>query len=526
MGEQTGRASLAAGSLIANRYQLIATEGSGGMAQVWRAQDTLLSRPVAVKILHPHLADDPSFVSRFRREAVAAARLVHPGIVSVYDTVSGPACEAIVIELIDGITLREHLDDVGKLDDATLRRFAAELAGALDCAHRNGIIHRDIKPANILIGADGGARLADFGIAKADEDPDLTVVGTLVGTATYIAPEQVRGTTVDQRSDLYSLSVVLYEAASGATPFTGDSPAAIALARLHQPPAPLAPLAPQIQPGMVAAIMRNLHGAPEQRFQSASAFFDAVKALPTQRRSAAPKPSSSVETTTAEMPIAPSTRRARKQAGRASRSKGITEQPSRRPPRTTGSIVGRILIACLILGPAGIVIALMLDNAPSGTASSTTVTLPPRPVTLSTATPFDPQGTGSPGENNRSAPLAIDGDPETAWRTETYEVQTFGTKDGVGLIVELEDLSELASLELTTSEGWKGQVFVTPEDPSTSDGLPPNPIPVDAATSRTSVDLDGTTGRFILIWITDLGGAPGKHRVEISDVEVMATGAR
>ena len=164
--------------MIADRYELVAPLGTGGMAQVWEANDRLLSRRVAVKLLHRHLADDPAFVQRFRREAVAAARLVHPNIVAVYDTVSTDECEAIVMELVDGETLRSRLDENGPLSEKNVRRLGIELAGALDCAHRNGIVHRDIKPANILITDDGSVRLADFGIAKAEEDPDLTVAGT------------------------------------------------------------------------------------------------------------------------------------------------------------------------------------------------------------------------------------------------------------------------------------------------------------------------------------------------------------
>ena len=205
--------------MIADRYELVAPLGTGGMAQVWEANDRLLSRRVAVKLLHRHLADDPAFVQRFRREAVAAARLVHPNIVAVYDTVSTDECEAIVMELVDGETLRSRLDENGPLSEKNVRRLGIELAGALDCAHRNGIVHRDIKPANILITDDGSVRLADFGIAKAEEDPDLTVAGTLVGTAAYLAPEQVGGGRIDQRSDLYALGVILYQRLTGSLPF-------------------------------------------------------------------------------------------------------------------------------------------------------------------------------------------------------------------------------------------------------------------------------------------------------------------
>jgi serine/threonine-protein kinase len=180
------------------------------MAQVWRGTDEVLRRQVAVKMLHAHLAADGSFVTRFRQEAVAAARLAHPGIVAIYDTCSEEGTEAIVMELVPGRTLRERLDDPVPIDPWQAAGLAAQVAEALDAAHRAGLVHRDIKPANVLLAGDGRAKVADFGIAKAAEGGDLTQPGLMVGTAKYVAPEQVEGKAVDPRTDIYSLGVVLY----------------------------------------------------------------------------------------------------------------------------------------------------------------------------------------------------------------------------------------------------------------------------------------------------------------------------
>ena len=218
------------GRIIGGRYRLDRLIATGGMAQVWEATDETLARKVAVKLLHPHLAADESFVERFRREAVAAARLSHAAIVSIYDTCSDGDVEAIVMELVHGSTLRDYLNEHGPLEPGQAVAILAEVADALDTAHRGGVVHRDIKPANILLSTDGRVLVADFGIAKAGTD--LTATNTTLGTAKYLAPEQVEGGAVDARTDVYALGVVLYEALCGRAPFVADTEAATALARL------------------------------------------------------------------------------------------------------------------------------------------------------------------------------------------------------------------------------------------------------------------------------------------------------
>ncbi|MCP4227740.1 MAG: serine/threonine protein kinase, partial [Actinomycetia bacterium] len=239
-------AAASPGVRLGDRYELAAPIAAGGMAQVWSANDLVLNREVAVKILHPHLATDEAFVARFRREAVAAARLTHRSIVAVFDTISEPPLEAIVMELIDGRTLRMVLDDVGALPARDVIQLGVQISAALEVAHQAGIVHRDIKPANIMVSNDRRIMVTDFGIAKAGTDADLTTTGTLLGTAKYLSPEQVTGAPIDPRSDLYSLGVVLFEALTGTVPFKANTDAATALARLHQDP----PLARQMRPNV------------------------------------------------------------------------------------------------------------------------------------------------------------------------------------------------------------------------------------------------------------------------------------
>ncbi len=239
------------------------------MAEVWQAVDEVLGRQVAVKILHPHLAADHTFVARFRTEAIAAARLHHPGIVAIYDTGHEHGAEAIVMELVRGETLRHELDVRGFLDPPEVVGIGAQVADALAAAHRAGLVHRDIKPANILLCPDDRVMVTDFGIAKFGDDPDLTQTGTMVGTVKYLSPEQVRGEPVDARSDIYSLGVVLFEALCARPPFSGDSPASTALARLHQTPPRPRQLRPTIPVGLDAVVTRCLQLAPDDRFDSA-----------------------------------------------------------------------------------------------------------------------------------------------------------------------------------------------------------------------------------------------------------------
>ena len=240
------------------------------MAQVWRGTDEILRRQVAVKLLHPHLAADGSFVTRFRQEAVAAARLAHPGIVAIYDTCSEAGTEAIVMELVPGRTLRERLDDPAPIDPWQAAGLAAQVAEALDAAHRAGLVHRDIKPANVLLAGDGRVKVADFGIAKAAEGADLTQPGLMVGTAKYVAPEQVEGKAVDARTDIYSLGVVLYEMLCGRPPYEGDSEAAVALARLQREPLRPRQVRPSVPKPLEDVVCRAMAREPAGRYDSAA----------------------------------------------------------------------------------------------------------------------------------------------------------------------------------------------------------------------------------------------------------------
>ena len=253
------------------RYELHRRIARGGMADVFLARDQLLDRPVAVKVLFPEFATDPSFVERFRREAQSAANLNHPNIVSVYDWGQEQGTYFIVMEYIDGRSLADIVRSEGPLHPQRAAEVASDIAAALGFAHRNGVVHRDVKPGNVLISPTGQVKVADFGIARAlgaDPESNLTQAGSVMGTATYFAPEQAQGLPLDPRSDLYSLGVVLYEMVTGRPPFSGDSPVAIAYKHVQEQPPPPRHLNTNVPTDLEAVILKLLSKNPQARYPS------------------------------------------------------------------------------------------------------------------------------------------------------------------------------------------------------------------------------------------------------------------
>ncbi|MDH3300264.1 MAG: protein kinase [Acidimicrobiia bacterium] len=254
-----------------DRYRLRRELAVGGMATVYLADDLVLDRPVALKVLLPKLASDPAFVDRFRREAQSSGRLRHPNIVAVYDWGSYGDSYCIAMEYVEGRTLDDIIAADGPLPPAEAARIAVEVAEALDAAHQQGLVHRDVKPGNIMITPSGKVKITDFGIARAARnDRDLTEVGMIVGTASYLSPEQARGAGVDPRSDLYALGVVLFEMVTGQRPFVGDSALAVAGHHVSTPPPRLRSIRPSLPPAIDELVDRLLAKNPDDRYQSAS----------------------------------------------------------------------------------------------------------------------------------------------------------------------------------------------------------------------------------------------------------------
>ncbi len=269
---------------LSGRYELLDRLGSGGMSNVYRATDQILERTVAVKILAEHLSDDERFVARFRREALAVAKLIHPHIVQVYDTGIDEGRHFIVMEYVDGRSGAQLLQKHGSLPPHEAVDIGIQACAGLDYAHRRGIIHRDVKPGNLMIvgGSAGGSgemttKLTDFGIARAAEQTRITQVGSVVGTAAYLAPEQVRGDEATPASDVYALGVVLYQFLTGRLPYEGSSLAELAVRQQNERPLPPKTYNDEVPETLSAAVLHALEGDPYRRYASADELADGLQ---------------------------------------------------------------------------------------------------------------------------------------------------------------------------------------------------------------------------------------------------------
>ena len=254
--------------LFDGRYQLQGRLGAGGMANVYLAEDEVLGRRVAIKILNDRHAGDEQFVERFRREAKNAASLSHPNIVSIYDRGEAEGTYYIAMEYLDGRSLKELIVARGPAPIHLAVDYARQILAAIRFAHRHGIVHRDIKPHNVLVDGEGRLKVTDFGIARAGVS-QMTEAGSIIGTAQYLSPEQAKGAPVDQTSDLYSVGVVLYELLTGEVPFTGDTPVEIAMKHLSTVPEPPSSKRADIPRDLDMVVMRALGKDPSERYQSA-----------------------------------------------------------------------------------------------------------------------------------------------------------------------------------------------------------------------------------------------------------------
>ncbi len=349
--------------LYSHRYQVTHLIARGGMAMVYRAQDTLLNRAVALKILYPELSEDPLFVERFRREAQAAANLSHPNIVPVFDWGEDGETYFIVMELVDGVSLAEMLRNSVTLTAARSAQIVAQVAAALGYAHRMGVVHRDVKPGNILITRDGQVKVTDFGIAQAVSSEDhLAEVGSVMGTATYFSPEQAEGAAVDGRSDVYSLGVVLYEMLVGRPPFVGDTPVEVSSQHVHNAVPPMTQFSANVPKDLEAIVMEALGKSPSNRYQSADELrADLIRFSEGQPVHAAMRDTAFFG--------ADATRSVAAVAGERTRSVPIMQGPRTDVRRRRRSYSGAILVLVIVL-IAGAAYALVQHN------KTTTVIMP------------------------------------------------------------------------------------------------------------------------------------------------------
>jgi eukaryotic-like serine/threonine-protein kinase len=476
------------GELISDRFELEELVGTGGMSSVYRARDRLLERNVAIKILHEHYSRDADYVERFRREARAAAKLSHPNIVTVIDRGEADGRQFIVFEFVDGQNLKQLIVGRGRLPVRDALELGVEIGRALAFAHAQGLVHRDVKPQNVLLGG-GDVKVTDFGIARSlDVNIGLTQTGTVLGTGEYISPEQATGQVVDERTDIYSLGVVLYELLDGQPPYSGDSFVSVAMRHVNDPVPSISVARPDVPLRVDAALQRAMAKDPDERFLSMGDFVSELSSCLSGLGDV------DAERTVISAPtVAPRVRRKR--------------GPGRRRRLRVPLVALLVLLAAVGVGAA--VYYAVRDTGSGGAEGGDGAS-----VHLVATNAYDPQGDGQ--EHDEEVPNATDGNPSTFWETEDYRGSvTFGNlKDGVGIVLDAGGAVRLSSLTVVSdTPGYVARI----EAGSSSDG-PFSPVSssqtVDGRTTF-SLSVDPAR-RYYLVWITRL--APGYPRTHVNEV--------
>jgi serine/threonine-protein kinase len=472
------------------------------MASVWIGEDTLLARRVAVKTLHPGLSADESLRARFRNEAISSASIEDARIVGIYDTGEDDGVAYIVMEFVEGQDIRRLLADRGPLSPYGAARIARDVAMALHQAHRAGIVHRDIKPANVLVSRDNRIKVTDFGIAKANSSQsDLTSTGVIVGTARYLAPEQVRGDPVDARADIYAVGLLLYEMLTGRLPFHGDTDMSTAIARLSTTPDPLPPDVPA---SLAAIVERCLAVDPARRYASAGDLAAALDAAGDADLTVG----RDITATLAPPPPPP---------WPPPPARATSAPPARFRPRRRRGLLALLVVAVLAAGGAGAYLFVPGLTTTGGSAHAPGPAA--APLRLVAARDFDPLGNDGQ-ENHRLVGLAIDGNLQTAWPTEIYTTRDFGhAKAGVGIYVTLAQTATVSTVTVDTVEsGWNAQIYAAHAPSSSLAGWGK---PVATGTSLAShaqfTLRPATRARVVLLWLTRL---PDGGRLDVAEIQV------
>jgi serine/threonine-protein kinase len=471
--------------VIADRYELEELVGTGGMSSVYRARDRLLERYVALKVMHPHYADDAEYVERFRHEARSVAQLSHPHIVTVIDRGEDDGQQFIVFEYVDGENLKQFVERTGPLPTRRAVELALEIADALAFAHEHGLVHRDVKPQNVLLTPDGDAKVTDFGIARSlDVEHGMTQTGTVLGTSNYLSPEQASGKATTPSTDVYSLGVVLYELLTAEVPFPGDNFVAVAMKHINDPPPDLLAKRPDVPLRLAAAVERAMEKDPERRFPTMNDFASELRQCLVE-----------LDTPDAERTIivqSPVLRQSRPHRARASR---------RRVP---------LYVVLALAAIAAIVVGVLALGGSKGKPKASAGTTGGAVVALHGVGADDPTGDG---EHDSEAPNATDQNLATFWQTSSYH---FGGgslgKPGVGVVLDAGRALALKSVTVSSdTPGFTARIRVgdSAAGPFADDSRSQH------VGSRTAFTLQGKKGRYYEVWITNLGTYSSVHVNEV-----------
>jgi serine/threonine-protein kinase len=491
------------GTTLNGRYALESKLGSGGMSTVYLARDATLERWVAIKILHREISDQPDQIERFRREARTVAQLSHPNLVSVIDAGEDGGHPYIVFEYVEGETLKQRIERLGRLPLDEAAAYAIEIGRGLAAAHVARMVHRDVKPQNVLIDAEGRAKVTDFGIARELEADGLTATGRVLGTTDYVSPEQAMGHNVDARSDIYSLGVVLYEMLTGSPPFSAETLVGVAMKHVNEQMPDVQVRRPQVSSALAAVVEKATFKDPGRRYPDLAPMLDDL-----------------------EHALEVEVSRAGSSTGEATNV--LRSVPARDRKLLTPRRLSVAGIAIVLIGAAiAIAIAALTGDGDrerrgSGSASAATET-----IELADASDFDPPP-GDEEELPEEAGKAVDGSPTTAWVSEHYDTDSFGgLKDGVGLIVDAGEPVEAQQMLVQSEEGgWDGEVYAAESSPP--DDLEGWGDPIGAL-SEASDDADITLeppapAQYYLLWFTRLPESTddaGRFRAEINEIELQ-----
>ena len=485
-------------TVLSGRYRLESKLGSGGMSTVYLAKDEVLDRPVAVKLLHREISEEADQLERFRREARTAARLSHPNLVSVIDAGEDGGRPYIVFEYVEGDTLKRRIQHRGGLPVDEAIAYAIEIGRGLIAAHGRKLVHRDVKPQNVLIDPDGRAKVTDFGIARSLEAKGLTATGRVLGTTDYVSPEQAMGEDVDERSDVYSLGVVLYEMLSGEVPFHAETQIGVAMKHVNEPLPDILVKRPDASAAVASVIDRATTKDPRDRYGSVGAM---VRDLEATLEVEAARAGGTTGDATAVLASVPRSRR--RLAGRRVSGAGIA----------MGLIGIALIVAALVFG--GDQLREITEDGDTGTEVR---------LGENSATDFDPFG--GDGEHPEITQLAVDNDPTgTAWSTESYDVPP--DKPGVGIYVDAGSEVEISAVEVTiASPGSDLEIRSAPGQSSAPRALDGWEVVGEGADTGTEARIEtpeAAPSRFYLVWITKLprseGG--GGFTAEISNIRLV-----